>query len=102
MSDLTPELQRLVHAGRVASQPTQADCTRILEAFQTRLGAPVSDTTTVQGAARLLSGKAIGMAVAGLALICAGVVRFALPVDSGVDQTTASAEEPAAGSSVLV
>jgi hypothetical protein len=100
MSDLTPELQKLVLAGRVASQPTQADCTRVLQAFHSRLGVSVSDSTAMQGAARLLSGKAIGMAVAGFALLCAGVARLSLPQDSGAVTAVASAKDPAVASSV--
>jgi hypothetical protein len=48
----------------------------------------------VQGATRLLSGKTLGMAVAGFALLCAGLARFAAPQDLAVVTAIATAKDP--------
>ncbi len=82
MSDLNPELNQLVLAGKMASRPTDADAARILEALRARLGdAAVLGTETGQAALAgsstgLVSGKVAVFSVVGLALL-GGILFFA-------------------------
>jgi hypothetical protein len=80
MSDLSSNLEELVLAGRMASRPTDADVTRVLQAIESRLatvgGASLLEAevaATRGGNLRLFPAKIIGIAVAGLAIV-AGVV----------------------------
>jgi hypothetical protein len=79
MSDLSPELQQLVLAGRTTCLPTDADCARVFEALEARLatgggiGSDATTTTVTKSAVRALVAKAVGITVAGLALVVGGV-----------------------------
>ena len=72
MTDLSPELQKLVLAGKSASRPTSTDFDRVLGALQARLGeaavtAPVASTAT-----GLLSSKMVSITLAAMALVIGG------------------------------
>jgi hypothetical protein len=78
MSDLSPELQELVFAGKNASSPTPADFTRVQDALLTRLGTTVyvgtgvAQKNTPGSAARLLTSKVITITAFGVALVLSG------------------------------
>src|SRR5512145_3104020 len=102
MSDLSPELQQLVVAGRTTCRPTDADCTRIFKSLDARLGIGVGmggDAATAavtKSAVRSLVAKAVGISVAGLALVVGGVGV------STVVQTAGPGSEPSAARALAV
>lgn len=83
MSDLSPDLQRLVFAGKHASKPTAADFARVQSALATRLGdvfvssGDLAPVTGSRGLLRATSGKLIGLTVVGLALVVGGLALYA-------------------------
>jgi hypothetical protein len=82
MSDLSPELQELVFAGKNASRPTSADFTRVQDALLARLGTTthvgtgVVQKNTSLSASRLLTSKVITITVVGVALVLSGAAYF--------------------------
>jgi len=78
MSDLSPDLEKLTLAGRGASSPNNADFERVLGALQGRLGAGVVGSAMVSTTGSIISGKAIAITVAGLALVLGGVTLYSL------------------------
>jgi hypothetical protein len=77
MSDLSPQLEELVMAGRHASRPTADDFDRVLGLIQGQLAAPGSGGATAaphQGSpTRLVAGKIIAATAASVALVIGGV-----------------------------
>ncbi len=74
MSDLSPELQKLVLAGKNASRPSDADSARVFGALRARLGdAAVLGAEAGQAAAGsssgFLFGKVAGIGIAALAVV---------------------------------
>ncbi len=81
MTDLSPDLEQLVLAGRSASRPTQADFDRVLGTLRGRLaavaaGGAIAAAASPDSGMRLLSGKAFAIAIAGVALVVGGVAGF--------------------------
>jgi hypothetical protein len=97
MSDLSPELQKLVLAGRGASRPTSADFERVLGTLQARLGDAVvvggnlAPTLAVSTATGALSGKILSVALAGMALII-GSIAWLSSRSSELDPSPVSLE----------
>ena len=74
MSDLSPELEQLVLAGRSASRPSDVDSARILAALRERLGdavvaGPEAGQAATGSSSGLLFGKVTGIGIAGLAVV---------------------------------
>ncbi len=107
MTDLSPELEQLVLAGRSTGRPSDADFERVFVALQARLGSAVGFGSDVgvsvlpQSTFRVLVGKVTGITAAGLALVVGGiavVTSFAngvppnAPVLEGKTRATASTE----------
>lgn len=79
MTDLSPELEQLVLAGKATCRPRDADFERVLVALQARLGSAagfggdVAASVLPQSTTRALVGKATGITAAGLALVVGGI-----------------------------
>ena len=71
MSNMSPALRALVLATKHASMPTEADSARVLSGLRLRLGATAVAAISALGPTRpaFLSARAIGICVAGLALV---------------------------------
>jgi RNA polymerase sigma factor (sigma-70 family) len=82
VSDLSPDLQRLVVAGRLASRPTDADRERVFSALQARLGIVTGiaggaiGVSVSQSGSHALVAKIFGIAVATLAIATGGFVAW--------------------------
>jgi hypothetical protein len=101
MSDLSPELEKLVVAGRSSSRPTSTDFERVMVALQGRLGAAavgsqLVSSTAAGSALGSLSGKFVAIALAGLALVVGGVA-FISSVTPAAEQSSLVAVSNAKG-----
>lgn len=82
MSELSPDLEKLIVAGRSASCPTNDDFERVMGALQGRLGAAAVGSKLVfsTGPGSTLgsiSGRFVAITIAGLALVVGSVAFFA-------------------------
>jgi hypothetical protein len=95
VSNLSPELQRLVVARRIANQPTDVDRERVFTELQARLGlaagmgTPVA-STLYQSTARTLVVKTASIAVATLAIVAGGVALMYSQTRSPVPEVVSS------------
>lgn len=92
MSDLSPDLEKLIAAGRSSSRPTSTDFDRVMVALQGRLGAAAVGSQLVSSTASgsvlgSLSGKFVAIAMAGLALVVGGVA-FISSVTPAAEQSS--------------
>lgn len=80
MSDLSPELQQLVQAGRLASRPTEGDAERVFVGLEARLGiaAGIAGGAMVanvaRGGYRALAAKIASVTAASVGLIAGGML----------------------------
>jgi len=101
MSDLSPDLEKLIVAGRSSSRPSSTDFERIMVALQGRLGAAAVGSQLISStgsgsALGSLSGKFAAIAIAGLALVVGGVAFFA-SVTPAAEQSSLLAVSTARG-----
>jgi hypothetical protein len=93
MSDLSPELRKLVLAGKSAGNPTSVDYDRVFSKLQARLGDAmiakddVGVPTASGSTASAISGKMLGITLAGVALMLGGIAWLILRDSADMPKT---------------